>query len=85
MSPKNHVHIPAYSLWKFLGHLKFNRHFLKSIFDLLTLNRFPNGFLHCTRGCPKKIHDIFPAPYWPPNPLFHFLVSPLLLFGAISR
>ena len=64
----------------YLGHLKLNRHFLKSIFDLPTLNQFPNGFLHCTRGWPKKIHDIFPAPYRPPNPLFHFLVSPFLFF-----
>ena len=28
--------------------------FLKSIFDLLTLNRFPNSFLHCTHGRQKK-------------------------------
>ena len=62
-----------------LGHLKFNSHFLKSIFDLLTLNRFLNGFLHYTRGRPKKIHEFFPAPYRPPNQLFHFLVSPFLV------
>ena len=42
-----------------LGHLKLNRHFLKSIFDLLTLNRFPNGFLHSTRGRQKKNSRIF--------------------------
>ena len=36
------------------GHFSFNRHFLKSIFDLLILNRFPNVFSHRTRRGPNK-------------------------------
>ena len=44
-----------------LDHLKFNRHFLKSIFDLLILNRLPNGFcIALVMG--QKIHDFFQHP-----------------------
>ena len=69
---------------KCLDHFRFNRHFLKSIFDLFTLNRFPNVFfLHGARGGLKKIHELVSAPYRPPNKLFHFLVSPFLVFGTI--
>ena len=65
-----------------LGHLTFNRHFLKSIFDLLTLNRFPNGFLHCTRGRPKNSR-FFSSTLPTPNPLLHFFGFPLLGFWSL--
>ena len=44
----------------------------------------PNVSLQWTRDGPQKNHDIFSAPYRPPNTLFHILVSPFLLFGPIS-
>ena len=48
-------------IFKSSGHLKFNRHFLKAIFDLLTLNRFPNGFC-IVLVVGQKNHEFFPAP-----------------------
>ena len=51
------------------GHSGFNCHFLKLIFDLLALNRFPN--LHWIRD--KKNHELVSAPYRPTYKLFYFL------------
>ena len=61
----------ASELQNYLSHLKFNRHSIKSIFDLLTLNWFSNGFLHWTRGRSKKIHDFFQHPT---DPVTHFFI-----------
>ena len=46
-----------------LGHLKFNRHFLKSIFDLHTEPTYiSKRFFALYSWLAKKNHDIFPAP-----------------------
>ena len=67
-----------------LGRLKFNRHFLKSIFDLLTLNRFLNGFLRCTRGGPK-ITNFFQHPTDPLTQLLFFWFPPLWSYFALRE
>ena len=36
------------------------------------------------RDGPRKIQELS-EPYRPPNKLFHFLVSPFLVFGPISH
>ena len=68
----------ASELQNYLSHLKFNRHSIKSIFDLLTLNWFSNGFLHWTRGRSKKIHHFFQHLT---DPVTHFFIFWLPLFG----
>ena len=59
-------------------------YFLKSIFDLLTLNWFRNSFWHLTRDGPRKFHELVWAPYRPLNALFQFLLWLFLVYGRIS-
>ena len=58
-----------------LGYFGFNRHYFKSIFEQITLNWLPRGFLHRSRDRLNKNHELDPTAYRPPNKLFHFFFA----------
>ena len=67
---------------KTLDHFGFNRHFLKSIFYLLTLNQFPYSFWHRTRW-PRKNKSWCQQPTDPLAHILNFCFSPFRVLVVI--